>query len=83
MFGYKNGTYSVARYNELEARANDVENRLDELRELWMQEDDEEVADDLYGSDISELEDELDWLQGEMGSIDIYWLTRDYYASVM
>jgi len=77
------GTYSVERYNNLEAQRDELEGQLEELRDLYIAMDDEDEAEDLYGEDIADLEQQIEWLDGEMGAIDNHWLTRDYYASVL
>ena len=77
------GKNSVAHYQNLEARAEAIEAELDDLRDLKYAMDDEEEAEEMYGEEIAELESELENLYADMGAIDNYWLTRDYYASVL
>ena len=57
------------RYYNLKSRADGAEEELEELRELWMKEDDEEVADEKYGDWIKELEQELYHLHNEMACV--------------
>ena len=75
------GKYSVAHYRNLEARAEAIEAELDELRDLKYAMENEDEAEELYGEEIAELESELENLYADMGGIDNYWLTQDYYAS--
>jgi septation ring formation regulator EzrA len=75
--------YSVSHYSDLAARAEQVEQELDEVKGLFFKMDDEDEAEELYGEEIADLEKELDNLYGEMGDIDEHWLTQDYYASVL
>ena len=77
------GKYSVTHYRNLEAHAEAIEAELDELRDLKYAMEDEDEAEELYGEEIAELESELENLYADMGGIDNYWLTQDYYASVL
>lgn len=77
------GIYSAAHYNSMDNRAEELEDQLAKLNKLWLKVDDEDEADELYGDEIAEIEAELENLYADMGAIDNYWQTRDYYASVL
>ena len=57
------------RYYNIKGRADAVEEELEDLREQYNAMDDEAEAEAEYGDWIKELEDELNYLTGELACI--------------
>lgn len=75
--------YTINNYNSIETHIRHLERELEEVESLYYKIEDEEEAQKMYGSEIDELKAQIESCYGDLGTIENYWLTQDYYASVL